>query len=149
MPVFERVTELAAVPEEVFTFHENPQNIRKISPFFLHVVEVMASPEAKINDVFTLRLRIFGWPLTWTGKWAEVQNPTLLIDTASLFPFRKWRHEHHFEEISGGTRMRDVVTYELPFGWLGRVLASTVFRLQLIIMFAGRHSATRAYFARR
>ncbi len=149
MHVFQRATILPAEIDEVFAFHENPHNIRKISPFFLKVVDVQAAAVAQVDDTFTLQLRIFGFHLSWNGLWAEVERPTLLVDTASLFSFPKWRHEHRFESVEGGTRMTDRVTYELPFGWLGKLLGATFFRIQLILMFAGRHRATQNYFSAR
>lgn len=34
--------------------------------------------------------------------------------------FRSFLHDHHFEEIPGGTRMTDVFNYVAPLGVLGR-----------------------------
>ena len=36
-------------------------------------------------------------------------------------PYKLWRHRHVFSEVEGGTCMRDVVNYALPFGALGRL----------------------------
>lgn len=58
MHIFQCETELAASPEEVFAFHENPHNIQKISPSFLQVVEVEANSIAIKDDKFILKLRI-------------------------------------------------------------------------------------------
>lgn len=148
MHVFQRTTILPADIDQVFAFHENPHNIRKISPFFLNVVDVQAKPVATQDTSFTLRLRVFGFHLSWNGLWAEVNKPTLLTDTTAGFPFRKWRHEHRFESVAAGTRMTDSVTYELPYGPIGKLLGATVFRILFLLMFAGRHRATRNYFSR-
>jgi ligand-binding SRPBCC domain-containing protein len=149
MHFFQNSVDLDVPVQEVYAFHENPHNIRKISPFFLQVVDVQADSVAKKDDVFVLKLRIFGFPLTWRGVWAMAENPTTLVDTASFFPFKIWRHEHRFEPISGGTRMTDLVSYEMPFGLVGRLFGATIFRLQIIAMFAGRHRATKAYFCKK
>ena len=146
MHVFQRATILPADIAEVFAFHENPANIRKISPFFLKVIDVQGNTVAAVDDTFALKLRIFGFHLSWNGFWAEVHNPTLLVDTASIFPFQKWRHEHRFESVSEGTRMTDCVVYELSFGVIGRLFGATVFRVLFLVMFLGRHLATRNYF---
>lgn len=147
MHTFRRQTLLAASPEQVFAFHENPHNIRKISPFFLQIIQVDAHTEAVQDDRFALKLHIFGFPLKWNGVWNEVDKPTLLVDTATPFPFKYWRHEHRFDPKNNGTWMTDIVTYRITGGWLGRLFGATLFRLQLILMFAGRHRATREYFA--
>lgn len=145
---FYREVILDAAPDDVFAFHENPHNIQKISPWFLQIIEIQADTKAIAQKKFILKLRIFGFPLRWNGLWETVDPPNLLVDTASLFPFRIWRHEHRFEGVHNGTRMIDDVTYTLPYGWLGRLFGETIFRLQLILMFAGRHRATKAWFER-
>ena len=147
MHTFQRQVDLPATPDDVYRFHENPHNIRKISPAFLRIVQVEAGETAVAGAPFTLRLRIFGTPLTWRGKWTAAERPGLLIDEAALFPFQKWHHEHRFEPIFGGTRMTDSVHYALPFGWFGKLLGTTVLRLQLHLMFVSRHRATLRYFS--
>lgn len=148
MPHYRRETFLNASVEQVYSFHENPFNIQKISPWFLQIDKIQADTEANPQSPFILKLRIFGVPLHWNGLWEVARKPVLLVDTASVFPFRTWRHEHHFEPVKDGTRMIDDVIYTLPGGWLGAVLGTTIFRLQLILMFSGRHRATRAWFER-
>lgn len=144
---FERSIFLPAPPGSVFIFHSDPHNIAKISPWFLHIQSIDAAAEARPGDRFVLKLRIFGFPLRWQGLWEAVAVPHLLVDTGAPFPFRSWRHEHQFAAVPGGTRMTDVVTYDMVGGWLGALLGCTVFRLQLLIMFIGRHRATAGYFA--
>ena len=34
--------------------------------------------------------------------------------------FKTFEHDHFFDVVSGGTRMRDVLTFESPLGLLGR-----------------------------
>jgi hypothetical protein len=146
---FESATVLTADQIDVFHFHENPENIRKISPPFLRIPELHANPVAREGEKFTLHLRVFGVPILWRGEWAQVVSPALLLDTASIFPFRTWRHEHRFVSRGAETEMIDVVIYQLPWGIFGRLLGATVFRMLLVAMFVGRHQATRTYFKNR
>jgi ligand-binding SRPBCC domain-containing protein len=53
-------------------------------------------------------------------------------------PYRHWRHEHVFQEVPGGTEVRDVVDYELPFGALGTAAHAVWVRRQLERIFAYR-----------
>ena len=36
--------------------------------------------------------------------------------------FKSFVHDHYFEPIESGTRMRDVLEFESPFGVLGRMI---------------------------
>ena len=147
MPVYQRSVFIPAPIGEVYNFHENPHNIRRVCPKYIEVIAVEANSNANADDQFTLKLKIFGFPVHWRGTWKTVEKPTHLVDIASIFPFRSWRHEHQFEDKASSTLMTDRVTYSLPFGLLGTVLGATIFRLQLIIMFRGRHAATLRYFS--
>ena len=147
--LFERSVLLAAPPEEVYAFHEDPRNIVKISPPSLRVEKVECTVPARVGEEFRLRVSQFGLPLEWIGYWDEAVPCSRLVDGARKSPFRHWRHHHLFAKAPGGTLMTDRVEYALPFGFLGRLLNATVMRLVFAAMFAARHRATRKYFATR
>src|SRR5689334_10410878 len=44
--------------------------------------------------------------------------PTFFVDRQIRGPYRLWRHEHRFEAVDGGTRVRDRVEYLPPLRWL-------------------------------
>jgi len=147
--LFERSVLLAAPPEEVYAFHEDPRNIVKISPPSLRVEKVECTVPARVGEEFRLRVSQFGLPLEWIGYWDEAVPCSRLVDGARKSPFRHWRHHHLFAKAPGGTLMTDRVEYALPFSLLGRLLNATVMRLVFAAMFAARHRATRKYFATR
>lgn len=57
------------------------------------------------------RLRWHGIPLRWTSRITEWEPPRRFVDEQVRGPYRMWRHEHLFEEVDGGTRVRDRVLY--------------------------------------
>ncbi len=144
---FEKSVWLAAAPEAVFEFHQDPHNITRISPPSLVVVSVEADPVAQVGGRFTLHLRQLGIPMSWVGEWEHVQRPVALVDRAVKSPFRVFRHEHLFVAEGDGTRMTDRVTYVLPFGILGWFASMTAVRIVLMAMFRQRHAATQQFFA--
>lgn len=144
--LFERSVLLDAAPSEVYSFHEDPRNIVKISPPSLRVEDVRCLVPASAGDGFRLRVRQFGLPLEWEGRWEEATRDTGLVDTALRSPFRHWRHSHLFRAEGAGTLMTDRVEYALPFGWIGRLLDITVMRLVFAAMFRARHDATKTFF---
>ena len=84
MPVFTRSSLLPATVEELFLFHENPHNLRHISPPGMRILEIRASQVAQPGAEFTLAVRQGPLTLRWTGRWETVESPHLLTDTGVL-----------------------------------------------------------------
>ena len=146
MPVFTRSTLVPASPEELFRFHENPHNLRRISPPGLRILEIRARETARPEEEFTIAVRQGPLTLRWTGRWETVQPPHLLIDTGVHCPFALWRHHHIFESHAGGSLLTDRVEFRLPWH-LGGPVGDLFSRLVVFPrMFAARHAATRRFF---
>ena len=150
--VFRRSVVLDATPETVFRFHEDPRNIRHIAPSFLSAKVLQAGHEARVGEEFTLELGLLGIPLLrWIGVWREVEPGRRLVDEARRSPFALFRHQHIFEPVEGfaagwpRTRLTDHVTYQLPGGWIGKLLGETLVRAQMALAFADRHRRTRRW----
>ena len=142
--------ELTASTEQVYAFHENPHNIRLISPAW-QVVRVLRGAEvARVEAEFEIEVRLLGLlPLRWRGVWRGANSPGLLVDEALSGPFAYWRHRHHFETVGAGkTRMTDHVSYLFPGGWLGKWFGETVGKIQFHLMFADRQKRTADWFRR-
>lgn len=146
MPHLEFSTEIAAPLEKVWAFYDSLDGLTRITPPQTRVTIV--NPPAKLAEgvMFTLIVRqppVF-FPISWECRITVHQPPTLFVDEQGKGPFKEWRHEHRFEPLSsGGTRLRDVITYTMPFGPLG-VLADRLFvRPMLTRMFDFRYAATR------
>ena len=149
MPVFTRSVPVPASPEELFRFHEDPHNLRLISPRGMKIREIRASHVAVPEEEFFLSVRQGPLPLNWTGRWETVSAPHLLVDTGVSCPFARWRHSHIFEARPEGTLLTDRVEFRLPWR-LGGQIGDFVCRFLVFPrIFAARHSATRGWFARR
>jgi len=142
--VFQKSVALAASPQEVFAFHENPSNLVKISPGSLKIRKITCAPIAACGGRFEVSVSQLGLPVDWLGVWVRVEPPGLLVDEAEKSPFRFWRHSHIFEAADGGCLMTDRVEAELAGG---RLLSAFVLPLVLGPMFRARHRATREWFA--
>ena len=149
MPLFTRSCLLPATVEELFLFHENPHNLRHISPPGMHILEIRAGEAARPGAEFTIAVRQGPLTLRWTGRWETVESPRLLTDAAVRCPFALWRHSHIFEPHPEGAFLTDRVEFRLPW-LLGGPAGDLVCRLIIFPrMFASRHAATRDWFARR
>lgn len=136
---------IAAPIEAVFAFHLKPENLRLISPPSVKVVKLRLPERIEEGSVIELHTRLHGClPSCWEVEIMELKSPYRLVDVARRSPFKFWRHTHEFRSVANGTEMTDIVEYQLPLGWLGRVLAEPwLVRPQLEAMFRYRHERTR------
>jgi ligand-binding SRPBCC domain-containing protein len=58
--------------------------------------------------------------------------------------FKRFEHDHYFEESSGGTTMRDVVVFESPLGPIGRVVDALVLSWYLKRLITRRNQEIKA-----
>lgn len=146
---FRASTLVAASPEEVCLWHENPHNLRLVSPPWIRIDQIVAETIARTGQEFALELAQCGIPMRWRGRWLTVQRPRLLIDEGVECPFPGWRHAHRFENCKNGCMLIDEVTCGVP-GCVAWIPGSAMgLRFVLWLMFLGRHRATRDYFAKR
>ncbi|OUZ11749.1 cyclase [Aeromicrobium sp. PE09-221] len=92
------------------------------------VVSGPASGRLGLGDRVTWQARHFGLWWTMTAAVTEVEEPTRFVDEQVFGPFARFRHEHRFETVDGGTLMTDTIEFAAPFGLLGRMVAVLVLR---------------------
>jgi len=71
----------------------------------------------------------------------EWEEDRAFVDRQLRGPYRLWHHRHEFAEADGGTRVRDVVHYALPFGPFGELARVMLVRRDLDRIFAYRGEA--------
>jgi len=133
--------------EEVFTFFADARNLERITPAFLGFRILTPDPiEMKPGALIDYQLRLHGIPVTWRTRIAEFTPPSSFVDIQLSGPYRRWHHRHDFEDVSGGTRMRDRVEYELPFGPLGALVRYLFVRRSLDKIFDHRNATIAEIF---
>ena len=113
--------------EKVFAFFADAGNLERITPAFLsfHILAPHPIP-MRAGSLIDYELRLYGVPFKWRTQIESFDPISSFTDIQIKGPYRRWHHRHEFEEVPGGTHMRDRVEYELPFGPLG-TLARTLF----------------------
>jgi len=78
----------------------------------------------------------------WIARITEFEWNHHFADVQDKGPFKSWHHRHEFaaEERDGisGTRVRDVIDYEVGFGFLGAIGNAMFIRRQMEATFAER-----------
>ncbi|MFF7681801.1 SRPBCC family protein [Microbacterium sp. NPDC007973] len=69
----------------------------------------------RLGDTVTFRARHLGVWFTLTARISEMHAPSRFVDEQVRGPFRSFRHEHRFEETTGGeTKMTDTIELASP-----------------------------------
>jgi ligand-binding SRPBCC domain-containing protein len=127
---------------EVFVFFADAHNLERLTPDFLGFrILTPGFIEMKPGAIIDYSLRLYGVPVRWQTRIEHFEPETRFVDTQLKGPYRYWHHLHEFEEVEQGTRMRDVVEYELPFGPLGAMARLLFVRGSLERIFSYRRQA--------
>jgi len=80
------------------------------------------------NETVTWEARHLLKTRRFTSKITEMQIPDFFTDEMIKGDFRSFRHEHHFKAVENGCIMIDIVEFETPYGFIGKM--GTVFFLK-------------------
>lgn len=144
MHTFERSVLINAPIESVFHFHDDPNNLLKISPPDVKVKVISATKAGKGQRV-ALDVTQFGF---FTSRWeAEItvyEPPFKMVDVLHKSPFRSWKQTRLFEKLGENqTRLTDRVEYELPAESVSGFLAGWYVEREIEKMFAFRQKKTK------
>jgi ligand-binding SRPBCC domain-containing protein len=132
---------------DVFAFFADAGNLEKLTPAWLRFEIVTPEPiEMKPGAIIDYKLHWHGVPLRWKTEITRWEPPYHFEDLQVKGPYGLWRHNHYFEAVEGGTRIRDQVEYALPFGLLGRVVHAVSVRRNVEEIFKFRDEQVRALF---
>jgi ligand-binding SRPBCC domain-containing protein len=136
-------------PDAVFPFFGDARNLEAITPPLLGFRVVTPDPiEMRVGTLIQYRLRLHGIPLGWLTSIQAWEPPHRFVDVQVRGPYALWHHTHTFEEVDGGTIMRDTVRYAIGFGPLGELADRLLVRRDLKTIFDFRAAAVPARLGR-
>lgn len=136
----------------MWDFFSRPQNLNDMTPNDLKFkITTKNLPQRTYQgQIITYTIELF--PMIsnyWVTEITLVKPNQLFIDEQRFGPYKMWHHEHHFQELTDGSvEMIDRITYKLPFGFLGRLLASTLIKKRLKAIFEYRYQYCERVFGR-
>ena len=92
---------------------------------------------------FQLALGAGPLKLNWNLTVVEHEPMTRFVDLQTSGPFASWQHVHEFASEDDHSRVSDTITFTLPGGIIGRVVAWLVVRRVIQLSFGPRARATR------
>jgi len=75
----------------------------------------------ELNDEITREAKHFFIRQKLSVKITGMNKPFFFEDTMTKGAFRSMKHEHYYERRSEKTVMKDVLNYEVPFNFIGKI----------------------------
>jgi ligand-binding SRPBCC domain-containing protein len=143
MTRLEFTCEVRAPLEPVWEFHVTPACLPLVTHPGITITLVDTPDIPCLGARFVMKIMRCGISVNWTGEYVQFDPPHGFVDRQLAGPFRFWEHSHGFEATTGGTLIRDELTYEPPFGVVGKLVDWVLLRRELRRMFAYRYERTR------
>ncbi len=110
-------TEIARPIQEVFSFFADAMRLETITPPWLKFRVLTPPPiDMHAGTLIDYALRIHGMPVRWQSRISVWEPGTRFVDEQVRGPYKRWYHEHTFEECNGSTICHDLVEYAVPGG---------------------------------
>jgi ligand-binding SRPBCC domain-containing protein len=117
--------------EELWDFISSPQNLKKITPknmgFDIRTPNLPDKIYEGMIISYTVR-PLFGIPTRWVTEITHVKDKSYFVDEQRVGPYKLWHHQHIILPKNNGVLMKDIVSYQPPFGVLGRVANALVIK---------------------
>ncbi len=143
LPTLTFETRIRCTPEELWDFHSDVNALKLLTPAGTSVSILSEDTEVREGALHVLRVRKMGLPLVWKARIRDVHPPHEFSDWAERSPFKSWLHHHEFLAEGDGSVLKDTVTYELSFGFLGAIANRLFVQRDIEAMFTHRHAVTK------
>lgn len=149
MPVFQKQQLIKADLGSCWDFFSDPANLSLITPPGMNFTILFPDPLHGMYPGMIIRYKVsplLRIPVEWITEITQVREREFFIDNQVKGPFRLWHHQHLFRETANGTEMRDIVNFELPFGFIGRIGGSVIVQKRIEAIFRFREAFINSHF---
>ena len=141
---FKKEQKVKTSMEDIWDFISSPRNLKEITPDYMGFnITSKDLPEKMYEGMIISYLvsPVFGIKTNWVTEITHVRDLQYFVDEQRVGPYSIWHHQHFIEPISNGVLMRDIVSYEPPFGFLGAIANSLMIKGKLQEIFDYRTQA--------
>ncbi len=135
--------------ETAWNFFSSPHNLAKITPDDMNFIIVNEVPDVPIYEGMIIDYKIsplFGITMKWRTKIKKVRHHLSFTDQQLKGPYKQWSHFHEFIPNEHGILMKDIVRYEMPFGFFGRLVHRLIIHKKLEHIFNYRYQVLEKIF---
>jgi ligand-binding SRPBCC domain-containing protein len=138
--------------EKAWAFFSSAKNLSVITPNdmkFTVVTELKEEEEEEIYEGMRIDYTIspiLNIKMKWQTEIVQVDFQKNFIDFQNEGPYKMWHHHHIFIPNENGVLMKDIVDYEMPFGFLGELAHKLFIKKKLDHIFDYRHEVLEVMF---
>jgi uncharacterized protein len=124
-------------------WHVRPGAFERLNPPWAPAKVLSRTGGVTDGGRVTLQVKLGGLPIRWELEHAHYDAGSSFLDRQVRGPFARWEHVHRV--IPDGPQaawLEDHITYEMPAGALGGMVAPALLRERLAATFAFRHRQT-------
>ena len=138
---FKREQFLKTDIDTIWDFASSPANLKEITPDEMLFDITSEDPPEKMYPGMIITYVVsplLGIKTNWVTEITQVKDKHFFIDEQRIGPYAMWHHQHFFDVQDGGVLMRDIITYQPPFGFLGVIANTIIIKNQLNKIFQYR-----------
>lgn len=127
--------------QELWDFISSPANLKEITPDYMGFEVITPDLPEKMYAGMIIGYQVspmLGIKMDWLTEITQVKELEFFIDEQRIGPYTMWHHQHHLTPIDNGVFMKDIITYQPPFGFLGAMANSLVIEKKLKEIFSYR-----------
>ena len=131
---FQREQFIKTSIDELWDFISSPQNLKKITPKNMGFDIRTPKLPHKIYEGMIISYTVhplFGIPTNWVTEITHIRDKSYFVDEQRVGPYKLWHHQHIIINEKNGVLMKDIVSYQPPFGLLGRIANTLVIKNKL------------------
>ncbi len=145
MPLSEFTCRLPVPLALAWDWHRGPGALHRLLPPWKRVAVAGSRGDVEHGGQVDLKVGIGPITRSWNAQLSPGPGPTAFTDTQVAGPFTRWEHQHLLSASGDqACTLTDRVTWEPPFGGLGRTLLTQAIAADLTKVFAWRHRRTAA-----
>jgi ligand-binding SRPBCC domain-containing protein len=107
---------------EMWSFISAPKNLKEITPDYMgfEITTPCLSEKMYAGMIISYKVSpVLNFKVDWVTEITHVKDNEFFVDEQRIGPYKLWHHQHHLIQMKEGVLMRDIVTYQPPFGILG------------------------------
>jgi ligand-binding SRPBCC domain-containing protein len=129
--------------QRAWHFIRNPANLNVITPEDMAFEICSELPEEMYEGMLVeYRVNIPGTGRQpWLSELKYIVEGRSFVDEQKIGPYKFWHHYHAIEDADGAVKFIDHVTYDVPYGVIGKIAHCTFIRRTLERIFDYREHA--------
>jgi uncharacterized protein (TIGR01777 family) len=132
-------SQLPVPADRAFAWHEHPGAFERLVPPWQRLAVERRAGTIRNGDRTVMTLRKGPLRRRWVAVHGGYVPGEQFADEQAEGPFAEWSHVHRFHANGPGSVLEDDITYRLPLGAVGSLLADRIVERELRRAFAFRH----------